>query len=127
MNWKTSPEFNYYIKSFISLQPLLKCFELPAVQLFSVWTIHHFLFINREHIIYYFSHLIIPNFYLSFLSEAKVYFEMLVEINGNQILRTIYERSKNNENQTLISLCEQTIEIIENEYLDYIRLRVDEI
>ncbi len=52
---------------------------------------------------------------------------MLVEINGNQILKAIYERSKNNENQTLMSLCEQTIEIIENEYLDYIRLRVDEI
>ncbi len=52
---------------------------------------------------------------------------MLLEINGSEVLKAIYERSKRNENETLVSLCEQILDIIENEYLDYIRSRVDEI
>ncbi len=52
---------------------------------------------------------------------------MMLEINGSGFLKAIYDRSKCNENETLVSLCEQILDIIENEYLDYIRSRVDEI
>jgi hypothetical protein len=52
---------------------------------------------------------------------------MLVEINGYKSIKTIYDKSKIDENASVFFLCEQILEVFENEYLDYIRSRIDEI
>jgi hypothetical protein len=41
---------------------------------------------------------------------------MLSKINGFQTIKSICEKSKNTENESLLTLCEQTLEVIEKEY-----------
>jgi hypothetical protein len=48
--------------------------------------------------------------------KAKRYSALLLEINGYEIVKSIYEKSKANKNLFLASLCGQILDFIENEY-----------
>jgi hypothetical protein len=48
-DWKVPDAELIVCHSFLTLKPLLNCVESTAVQLFAIWTINHFLSINREH------------------------------------------------------------------------------
>ncbi len=47
--------------------------------------------------------------------KAKYYSTLLSEINGYEILKNIYERSKVTENKHFMPLCERTLNLFENE------------
>ncbi len=48
-NWKVPDAELIFCHSFLTLKPLLNCFESIAVQLFAIWTINDLLSKNREH------------------------------------------------------------------------------
>jgi hypothetical protein len=48
LNWKTLDKDFVSFVSLSTFQPLLNSFESPAVQLWAVWTLHHFCSENRE-------------------------------------------------------------------------------
>jgi hypothetical protein len=45
---------------------------------------------------------------------------MLLEESGAQTIKTIYENSKPDENESLKSLCGQTLEVIKKEYPNFV-------
>ncbi len=49
-----------------------------------------------------------------FFSKAKRYREMFSQEIGNKTIKTIYEKSEINKNKSLLSLCEDLLETIEN-------------
>jgi hypothetical protein len=51
-----------------------------------------------------------------FYFEAKFYCEKLMEINGYILIIKIYNKSKEDKNTLLMSLCEQILDLVENEY-----------